>query len=95
MKLTKKILCTCLIVITVFSFMMQNLVFADEEKQLNDTDSADIGGILMKPVFALVNTVADAALKILTNVMMGDQKPVYGNTYEEYRPNTSSFLTVA
>ncbi len=94
MKLTKKILCTCLIVITVFSFMMQNLVFADEEKQLNDTDSADIGGILMKPVFALVNTVADAALKILTNVMMGDQKPVYGNTYEEYRPNTSSFLTI-
>ena len=33
MKLTKKILCTCLIVITVFSFIMQNLVFADEEKQ--------------------------------------------------------------
>ena len=207
MKLTKKILCTCLIVITVFSFMMQNLVFADEEKQfvsvsemvsavsatdnslraiaktkviskiyeeiqeedlatkicdyyysdsdklsvnykmiyamgeneitineikmniINDeldflrannissvntdtgsiaasdqdtggghvvkeTDSADIGGILMKPVFALVNTVADAALKILTNVMMGDQKPVYGNTYEEYRPSTSSFLTI-
>ena len=57
-------------------------------------DSADIGGILMKPVFALVNTVADAALKILTNVMMGDQKPVYGNTYEEYRPSTSSFLTI-
>ena len=207
MKLTKKILCTCLIVITVFSFMMQNLVFADEEKQfvsvsemvsavsatdnslraiaktkviskiyeeiqeedlatkicdyyysdsdklsvnykmiyamgeneitineikmnisndeldflrannissvntdtgsiaasdqdtggghvVKETDSADIGGILMKPVFALVNTVADAALKILTNVMMGDQKPVYGNTYEEYRPSTSSFLTI-
>ena len=207
MKLTKKILCTCLIVITVFSFIMQNLVFADEEKQfvsvsemvsavsatsnslraiaktkviskineeiqdedlatkicdyyysdsdklsvnykmiyamgeneitineikmnisndeldflrannissvntdtgsiaasdqdtgggnvVKETDSADIGGILMKPVFALVNTVADAALKILTNVMMGDQKPVYGNTYEEYRPSTSSFLTI-
>ena len=207
MKLTKKILCTCLIVITVFSFMMQNLVFADEEKQfvsvsemvsavsatdnslraiaktkviskiyeeiqeedlatkicdyyysdsdklsvnykmiyamgeneitineikmnisndeldflrannissvntdtgsiaasdqdtggghvVKETDSADIGGILMKPVIALVNTVADAALKILTNVMMGDQKPVYGNTYEEYRPSTSSFLTI-
>ena len=207
MKLTKKILCTCLIVITVFSFMMQNLVFADEEKQfvsvsemvsavsatdnslraiaktkviskiyeeiqeedlatkicdyyysdsdklsvnykmiyamgeneitineikmnisndeldflrannissvntdtgsiaasdqdtggghvVKETDSADIGGILMKPVFALVNTVADAALKILTNVMMGDQKPVYGNTYEEYRPSTSSFLII-
>ena len=207
MKLTKKILCTCLIVITVFSFMMQNLVFADEEKQfvsvsemvsavsatdnslraiaktkviskiyeeiqeedlatkicdyyysdsdklsvnykmiyamgeneitineikmnisndeldflrannissvntdtgsiaasdqdtggghvVKETDSADIGGILMKPVLALVNTVADAALKILTNVMMGDQKPVYGNTYEEYRPSTSSFLTI-
>ena len=207
MKLTKKILCTCLIVITVFSFIMQNLVFADEEKQfvsvsemvsavsatsnslraiaktkviskineeiqdedlatkicdyyysdsdklsvnykmiyamgeneitineikmnisndeldflrannissvntdtgsiaasdqdtggghvVKETDSADIGGILMKPVFALVNTVADAALKILTNVMMGDQKPVYGNTYEEYRPSTSSFLII-
>ena len=25
---------------------------------------------------------------------MGDQKPVYGNTYEEYRPSTSSFLTI-
>ena len=207
MKLTKKILCTCLIVITVFSFMMQNLVFADEEKQfvsvskmvsdvsainnslrataktkviakineeiqdkdlatkicdyyysdsdklsvnykminamgsneitineikmnisndeldflrannissvntdtgsiaasdqdtsggnvVKETDSADIGGILMKPVFALVNFVADSALQILTNVMMGDQKPVYGNTYEEYRPSTSSFLTI-
>ena len=207
MKLTKKILCTCLIVITVFSFMMQNLVFADEEKQfvsvskmvsavsainnslrataktkviakineeiqdkdlatkicdyyysdsdklsvnykmmnamgsneitineikmnisndeldflrannissvntdtgsiaasdqdtsggnvVKETDSADIGGILMKPVFALVNFVADSALQILTNVMMGDQKPVYGNTYEEYRPSTSSFLII-
>ena len=207
MKLTKKILCTCLIVITVFSFMMQNLVFADEEKQfvsvsemvsavsatdnslraiaktkviskiyeeiqeedlatkicdyyysdsdklsvnykkiyamgeneitineikmnisndeldflrannissvntnpgsiaasdqdpggghvVKETDSADIGGILMKPVFALVNFVADSALQILTNVMMGNQKPVYGNTYEEYRPSTSSFLTI-
>ena len=207
MKLTKKILCTCLIVITVFSFIMQNLVFADEEKQfvsvskmvsdvsainnslrataktkviakineeiqdkdlatkicdyyysdsdklsvnykminamgsneitineikmnisndeldflrannissvntdtgsiaasdqytsggnvVKETDSADIGGILMKPVFALVNFVADSALQILTNVMMGDQKPVYGNTYEEYRPSTSSFLTI-
>ena len=207
MKLTKKILCTCLIVITVFSFMMQNLVFADEEKQfvsvskmvsavsainnslrataktkviakineeiqdkdlatkicdyyysdsdklsvnykmmnamgsneitineikmnisndeldflrannissvntdtgsiaasdqdtsggnvVKETDSADIGGILMKPVLALVNFVADSALQILTNVMMGDQKPVYGNTYEEYRPSTSSFLTI-
>ena len=207
MKLTKKILCTCLIVITVFSFMMQNLVFADEEKQfvsvskmvsavsainnslrataktkviakineeiqdkdlatkicdyyysdsdklsvnykmmnamgsneitineikmnisndeldflrannissvntdtgsiaasdqdtsggnvVKETDSADIGGILMKPGFALVNFVADSALQILTNVMMGDQKPVYGNTYEEYRPSTSSFLII-
>ena len=207
MKLTKKILCTCLIVITVFSFMMQNLVFADEEKQfvsvsemvsavsvtdnslraiaktkviskiyeeiqeedlatkicdyyysdsdklsvnykkiyamgeneitineikmnisndeldflrannissvntnpgsiaasdqdpggghvVKETDSADIGGILMKPVFALVNFVADSSLRILTKVMMGDQKPVYGNTYEEYRPNTSSFLII-
>ena len=207
MKLTKKILCTCLIVITVFSFIMQNLVFADEEKQfvsvskmvsdvsainnslrataktkviakineeiqdkdlatkicdyyysdsdklsvnykminamgsneitineikmnisndeldflrannissvntdtgsiaasdqdtsggnvVKETDSADIGGILMKPVFALVNFVADSALQILTNVMMGNQKPVYGNTYEEYRPSTSSFLTI-
>ena len=207
MKLTKKILCTCLIVITVFSFMMQNLVFADEEKQfvsvskmvsdvsainnslrataktkviakineeiqdkdlatkicdyyysdsdklsvnykminamgsneitineikmnisndeldflrannissvntdtgsiaasdqdtsggnvVKETDSADIGGILMKPVIALVNFVADSALQILTNVMMGDQKPVYGNTYEEYRPSTSSFLII-
>ena len=207
MKLTKKILCTCLIVITVFSFMMQNLVFADEEKQfvsvsemvsavsatsnslrataktkviskineeiqdedlatkicdyyysdsdklsvnykmiyamgsneitineikmnisndeldflrannissvntdtgsiaasdqdtggghvVKETDSADIGGILMKPVFALVNFVADSALQILTNVMMGNQKPVYGNTYEEYRPSTSSFLII-
>ena len=207
MKLTKKILCTCLIVITVFSFMMQNLVFADEEKQfvsvsemvsavsatdnslraiaktkviskiyeeiqeedlatkicdyyysdsdklsvnykkiyamgeneitineikmnisndeldflrannissvntnpgsiaasdqdpggghvVKETDSADIGGILMKPVFALVNFVADSALQILTNVMMGNQKPVYGNTYKEYRPSTSSFLTI-
>ena len=207
MKLTKKILCTCLIVITVFSFMMQNLVFADEEKQfvsvsemvsavsvtdnslgaiaktkviskiyeeiqeeglatkicdyyysdsdklsvnykkiyamgeneitineikmnisndeldflrannissvntnpgsiaasdqdpggghvVKETDSADIGGLLMKPVFAFVNFVADSALQILTNVMMGNQKPVYGNTYEEYRPSTSSFLTI-
>ena len=57
-------------------------------------DSADIGGILMKPVFALVNFVADSALQILTNVMMGDHKPVYGNTYVEYRPSTSSFLTI-
>ena len=207
MKLTKKILCTCLIVITVFSFMMQNLVFADEEKKfvsvsemvsavsannnslrkdaktkviskineeiqdedlatkicdyyysdsdklsvnykmiyamgeneitineikmnisndeldflrannissvntdtgsiaasdqdtggghvVKETDSADIGGILMKPVFALVNFVADSSLRILTNAMMGNQKPVYGNTYEEYRPSTSSFLTI-
>ena len=63
MKLTKKILCTCLIVITVFSFMMQNLVFADEEKQFVSVSK------MVSAVSAINNSLrATAKTKVIAKI---------------------------
>ena len=74
----------------------------DEEERLDEAignsgdsrDTADIGGILMKPFFALVNFVADSFLSILTNLMTKGQEITFDeNNAINYEVNTSSFLT--